>query len=109
MGGDAAVAIERSGVTSQATQPQSQDLGQIPLESLLAVNAEETDPDSEAKSDAIAIDALESNIAGLQTPVDAAFADEGQVTQAPKEMLPWSRHPNSMRTQNHLSPTWNGQ
>ena len=76
VGGDAAVAIERSGVTSQATQPQSQDLGQIPLESLLAVNAEETDPDFEAKSDAIAIDALESNIAGLQTPVDAAFADE---------------------------------
>jgi len=76
VGGDAAVAIERSGVTSQATQPQSQDLGQIPLESLLAVNAEETNPDFEAKSDAIAIDALESNIAGLQTPVDAAFADE---------------------------------
>ena len=24
---------------------------------------------------------------------------------APKEVLPWSRHPNSMRTQNHLSPT----
>ena len=76
VGGDAAVAIERSGVTSQATQPQSQDLGQIPLESLLTVNAEETNPDFETKSDAIAIDALESNIAGLQTPVDAAFADE---------------------------------
>ena len=69
-------AIERSGVTSQATQPQSQDLGQIPLESLLAANAEETNPDSEAKSDAIAIDALESNINGLQMPVDAAFTDE---------------------------------
>ena len=39
-----AVAIERSGVTSQATQPQSQDLGKIPLENLLAVNAEETTP-----------------------------------------------------------------
>ena len=76
VGDNAEVIIERSGVTSQATQPQSQDLGQIPLESLLAVNAEETNPDSEAKSDAIAIDALESNIAGLQTPVDAAFADE---------------------------------
>ena len=76
VGNNAAVAIESSGVTSKATQPQSQDFGQIPLESLLAVNAEETNPDSEAKSDAIAIDALESNIAGLQTPVDAAFADE---------------------------------
>ena len=73
---NAVVAIERSGVTSQATQPQSQDLGQIPLESLLAANAEETNPDSEAKSDAIAIDALESNINGLHMPVDAAFTDE---------------------------------
>ena len=76
VGGNAAVAIERSGVTSKATQTQSQDLGQIPLESLLAVNAEETNPDSEAESVAIAIDALESNIAGLQTPVDAVFVDE---------------------------------
>lgn len=75
VGGNAAVAIEGSGVTSKATQPQSQDLGQIPLESLSAVNAEETNPYSETKSDAIAIDALESNIDGLQTPVDAAFAD----------------------------------
>ena len=75
-GDNAEVAVENSGTNSQVAQPQSQDLGQIPLESLLAVNAEETNPDSEAKSDAIAIDALESNIDGLQTPLDAAFADE---------------------------------
>ena len=86
LGGNAAVAIERSGVTTEATQPQSQDLGQIPLESLLAVNAEETNPDSEAKSDAIAIDALESNIAGLQAPVDAAFADERSIDSSSSEL-----------------------
>ena len=84
VGNNAAVAIESSGVTSKATQPQSQDFGQIPLESLLAVNAEETNPDSEAKSDAIAIDALESNIAGLQTPVDAVFADERSNDSSPQ-------------------------
>ena len=75
-GDNAAVAIESSGVTSRATQQQSQDLGQIPLESLLVGNPEETYADSEAKSDAIAIDALESNIAGLQMPVDAVLVDE---------------------------------
>ena len=75
-GDNAAVAVENSGTTSHAAQPQSQEPGQIPLENLLAGNPEETNPDSEAKSDAIAIDVLESNIAALQAPVDAAFADE---------------------------------
>ena len=73
---NAAVAIENLGTTTEATQQQSQDPGQIPLESLLAGNSEEANLDSEATYDATAIDALEGNIASLQTSDDAAFADE---------------------------------
>ena len=73
---NAAVAIANLGTTTEATQQQSQDPGQIPLESLLAGNSEEANLDSEATYDATAIDALEGNIASLQTSVDAAFADE---------------------------------
>ena len=73
---NATVAIENRGTTTEATQQQSQDPGQIPLESLLAGNSEEANLDSEATYDATVIDALEGNIASLQTSVDAAFADE---------------------------------
>ena len=76
VGSNAAVAIENLCTTTEATQQHSQAPGQIPLESLLAGNSEEANLDSEATYDATAINALEGNIASLQTPVDAAFADE---------------------------------
>ncbi len=76
------VVVENSGVTLQATQQQSQGLGQIPLESLQAGSSPAANPDSEAKSAAIATDALERKIAGLQTSVDAALVEERSIDQS---------------------------
>ncbi len=79
------VAIENSGKTSQVAQPQSQDPGKIPLESLTAGNSEETNTDSEAKLDAITIDTLKSNAVGLQASVNVASVDEWSNEQSVAE------------------------
>ena len=73
---NAAVAIENLDTTSETTQQHSPAPGQIPLENLLAANPEATNLDAETTSAAMAIDALEGDIAGLQTLVDTALLVE---------------------------------